>query len=181
MKLSETELTDVYVFDPDVYGDHRGYFMESWRQEWFEKIYSGLDFVQDNQSLSTKGTLRGLHYQIQRPQGKFIQSLEGEIFDVAVDLRKSSPNFGEWIGVILSSDNKRMLWVPPGFAHGFLVMSETAKIAYKCTDYYSREHERSIRWNDPDIGIDWPVGDAQVFLSEKDAEAGFLKDADTYS
>jgi len=181
MKLSETELTDVYVFDPDVYGDHRGYFMESWRQEWFEKIYSGLDFVQDNQSLSTKGTLRGLHYQIQRPQGKFIQCLEGEIFDVAVDLRKSSPNFGEWIGVILSSDNKRMLWVPPGFAHGFLVMSETAKIAYKCTDYYSREHERSIRWNDPDIGIDWPVGDAQVLLSEKDAEAGFLKDADTYS
>jgi len=181
MKLSETELTDVYVFDPDVYGDHRGYFMESWRQEWFEKIYSGLDFVQDNQSLSTKGTLRGLHYQIQRPQGKFIQCLEGEIFDVAVDLRKSSPNFGEWIGVILSSDNKRMLWVPPGFAHGFLVMSETAKIAYKCTDYYFREHERSIRWNDPDIGIDWPVGDAQVLLSEKDAEAGFLKDADTYS
>ena len=180
MKCTETALKDVFVFDPDVIVDHRGFFMETWRKEWFAEIFPEGEFVQDNQSKSSKGILRGLHYQIHHAQGKFIQALDGSIFDVAVDLRKSSPNYGKWAGEILSSENKRMLWVPPGFAHGFYVMSETAVISYKCTDYYHPEYEKSIIWNDSDIGIEWPLQDDEVILSAKDAAGGLFKDAETY-
>lgn len=146
--------------------------METWRAERFEEAGIDAEFVQDNHSRSTRGTLRGLHYQIKQPQGKLVRVISGEVFDVAVDLRKSSPTFGRWVGERLSSDNKKMFWVPPGFAHGFYVISETADFVYKCADYYSPEYERSLRWNDPELAIDWPLVDgATPILSDKDAKA----------
>jgi dTDP-4-dehydrorhamnose 3,5-epimerase len=156
--------------------------METWQAQRFGDSGIDLEFVQDNLSDSSKGTLRGLHYQIRQPQGKLVRVVAGEVFDVAVDLRKSSKNFGQWVGEILSAENKRMFWVPPGFAHGFLVLSDTAIFEYKCTDYYAPDHERAIRWDDPDIDIEWPLeSEQQPVLSPKDAAAPFLKDAETYT
>lgn len=182
MRFVATELPDVVLIVPRVHGDSRGFFMETWRAESFREAGIDVDFVQDNFSSSSIGTLRGLHYQIEQAQGKLVRVVSGEVFDVAVDVRKSSPTFGRWVGETLSAENKHQLWIPPGFAHGFFVVSERAEFEYKCTDYYSPEHERSIRWDDPDIGIDWPLaaGEAPV-LSEKDAAAPFFKDADYYA
>jgi dTDP-4-dehydrorhamnose 3,5-epimerase len=182
VKFVETELPGVIRIEPSVHGDDRGYFMETWQAKRFAEHGIKAEFVQDNFSQSTRGTLRGLHYQIEQVQGKLVRVVQGEVFDVAVDLRKSSPTYGQWEGVILSADNKHQLWVPPGFGHGFLVLSETAKFEYKCTDYYAPEFELSIRWDDPDIGIEWPLADGeQPVLSSKDAVATIFKDAETFA
>ena len=165
---------------PRIFGDERGYFFESFNIRSFRDATDDVvEFVQDNESFSTKGVLRGLHYQVQRPQGKLVRVVTGEVFDVAVDLRESSPTFGQWTGVILSSENKKQFWIPVGFAHGFLVTSNTAIVAYKATDFYSPEGERSIAWDDPDIGIEWPV-DVNPLVSEKDASAVSFKSADIF-
>ena len=181
MKIQETNIPDVLVLEPAVHGDHRGFFMETWRKEWFSEFAPGLEFVQDNHSKSVKGTLRGLHYQIHKPQGKFIRVVSGEIFDAVVDLRKSSSTFGQWAGVTLSAENKKSLWVPPGFAHGFYVLSESAEITYKCTDYYAAEHERSLLWNDPAVGIKWPLHDSDVIISDKDNQGSHLPDCEIFT
>jgi dTDP-4-dehydrorhamnose 3,5-epimerase len=182
MKFVETSLPGVIRIEPSVHSDGRGFFMETWQARRFRDAGIDADFVQDNFSHSSKGTLRGLHYQIQKPQGKLVRVVSGEVLDVAVDLRKSSPGFGQWVGEVLSAENRRQLWVPPGFGHGFLVLSETAEFEYKCTNYYAPEFERSIRWDDPDIGIEWrlPVGEQPV-LSGKDTAAPFFRDAETYA
>ena len=181
MRFVPTDLPEVVRVVPTVHEDARGYFMETWQARRFHEAGIDLEFVQDNFSQSAKGTLRGLHYQIEQAQGKLVRVVSGEVFDVAIDLRQSSPNFGKWVGEILSADNKHQLWVPPGFAHGFLVLSDFAQFEYKCTDLYAPEFERSIRWDDPDIGVEWPLVDGEApVLSPKDAEALFLKDADTY-
>lgn len=181
MQVHPTVLPDVLLFEPKIFGDARGFFFESFNARAFQAA-SGLtpEFVQDNHSRSARGVLRGLHYQIQQTQGKLVRVVAGAVFDVAVDIRKSSPSFGKWLGVELSADNKKMLWVPPGFAHGFLVLSEDAEFLYKTTDYYAPQFERSIAWNDPDIGIQWPdVG--QVLLSAKDQAGIRLKDAEVFA
>jgi dTDP-4-dehydrorhamnose 3,5-epimerase len=168
MKVTPTAISDVLIIEPKVFGDERGFFFESFNQRAFQQA-TGLDvqFVQDNHSRSAKGVLRGLHYQIQQPQGKLVRVVRGAVFDVAVDIRKSSPTFGRWVGVELTEGNHRQLWVPPGFAHGFLVTSESADFLYKTTDYYAPEYERCIAWDDPSIGIQWTlVGEPQ--LSGKD-------------
>lgn len=181
MKFIPTKISDVILIEPDVYGDERGFFMETWHQEKFAAAGIHATFVQDNQSKSRQGILRGLHYQMHQPQGKLVRVVAGEVFDVAVDLRKSSSTFGEWVGETLSADNKQMLWVPPGFAHGFYVLSEYAEFTYKCTDFYAPEYERSIRWDDSDIGIKWPlIGLEKPVLSEKDAAGIPFKDAEYY-
>ena len=181
MRFVATDLPEVVRIVPTVHEDARGYFMETWQARRFHDAGIDLDFVQDNFSESSKGTLRGLHFQIEQAQGKLVRVVSGEVFDVAVDMRRSSPNFGKWVGEILSADNKHQLWVPPGFAHGFLVLSDTAMFEYKCTDYYAPEFERSVRWDDPEIGINWPLEKGeQPVLSPKDREAPFLRDADTY-
>lgn len=178
MNYTSLDIPDVVLIEPQVFGDHRGFFMETFRDNEFRQNAADVTFVQDNHSKSLQGTLRGLHYQIQQTQGKLARVISGKVFDVAVDLRKTSPTFGKWVGRILSSDDKNMLWVPPGFAHGFYVLSETAEFLYKCTDYYAPEHEQSIRWDDPDIGIDWPlIPDHAPSLSQKDEKAGSFKDA----
>jgi len=179
MQINKTSIPDVLVFEPTVHGDHRGFFMETWRKEWFSTINPDIQFVQENHSKSIQGTLRGLHYQLKQTQGKFIRVVQGEVYDAVVDIRKSSATFGQWTGVILSADNKKSLWVPPGFAHGFYVLSDTAEITYKCTDYYAAEYERSLLWNDPDIGIDWPLLDTDLIISEKDRQASLFKDCET--
>ena len=182
MEFRPTSIRDVVVIEPRVFGDDRGFFMETFRHKAFVDAVGDYTFVQDNFSFSAQHILRGIHYQIQQPQGKLVRVVQGEVLDVAVDLRKSSPTFGQWVGEKLSYENKRQLWVPPGFGHAFIVLSATAGFEYKCTDYYAPEHERSIRWDDPDIGVDWKLPDgAQPILSDKDAAAPFLKDADTYS
>lgn len=169
MNIIETRLPGVMIIEPRVFGDARGFFVETWNARAFAQHGLDMNFVQDNHSKSVQGTLRGLHYQIKQPQGKLVRVTAGEVFDVVVDIRKSSPTFGKWFGVRLSAENKRMLWVPTGFAHGFYVTSESAEFMYKCTDYYTPEHERCIRWDDPDLGIDWPIAQGQVpLLSEKD-------------
>lgn len=174
MEIIETRLRDVKIFRPKVFGDDRGFFMETFRDSLFKAQVADVDFVQDNHSRSGQGVLRGLHYQLRQTQGKLVRVIAGEVFDVAVDIRKNSPDFGKWTGVVLSAANKEMFWVPPGFAHGFYVMSDSAEFVYKCTDYYAPEFERSILWNDPAIGIDWPLKEgAMPFLSPKD-EAGLL-------
>jgi dTDP-4-dehydrorhamnose 3,5-epimerase len=181
VRFVETQLPGVIRIEPTVHGDDRGYFMETWQAKRFGEHGIEAKFVQDNFSQSTRGTLRGLHYQIEQVQGKLVRVVHGEVFDVAVDLRKSSPTYGQWEGVVLSADNKHQLWVPPGFAHGFLVLSETAEFEYKCSDYYAPEHERAIRWDDPDIGIEWPLSEGvRPVLSSKDSAAPFFKDAETY-
>ena len=172
MEFIETDIPDVKILVPKVFGDERGFFMETYRQTEFAKYCSEKAFVQDNHSRSNFGILRGLHFQIQSTQGKLVRVTRGEVFDVAVDLRKSSATYGKHVGVVLSAENKKQMWVPEGFAHGFYVMSETAEFVYKCTDYYAPEHEISIRWDDPGINIDWPIKPGTTpQLSEKD-EAG---------
>jgi dTDP-4-dehydrorhamnose 3,5-epimerase len=175
MKIEETSLPGALLISPDVFGDHRGYFKESWNRLKYGELGLDEDFVQDNISFSKKGILRGLHFQSPNPQGKLVQALQGEVFDVAVDVRKGSPNFGQWFGVRLSAENHLQLYVPEGFAHGFCVLSETAMFAYKCTRYYSPSNEFSLRFDDPDIGIEWPL-DEPPSLSNKDKEAFLLKD-----
>lgn len=177
MKIEATSLPDVLLLEPRVHGDARGYFMETFRQSWFAERGIDAVFVQDNQSRSAQGILRGLHYQLEFPQGKLVRVLSGEVYDVAVDLRRTSPTFRHWVGVTLSSDNHRQLWVPPGFAHGFYVTSAAAEIAYKCTEYYHPEDDHSLRWNDPELGIEWPLVKAEPILSAKDAAANKLGDA----
>ncbi|MEW6593517.1 MAG: dTDP-4-dehydrorhamnose 3,5-epimerase [Thermodesulfobacteriota bacterium] len=170
MRFSPTRIPEVVVVEPQLFGDSRGFFMETWHARKFAAAGLDLAFVQDNHSKSCQGTLRGLHYQIAQPQGKLVRVIGGEVFDVAVDLRRSSPTFGQWVGEVLSAENKRMLWVPPGFAHGFYVTSESAEFTYKCTNFYAPEHERCIRWDDPELAIAWPlVGGAAPLLSAKDA------------
>ena len=182
MRFEPTALPGVIKIVPAVHEASRGFFMETWQARRFTEGGIDAEFVQENFSRSSIGTLRGLHYQINHPQGKLVRVVRGEVFDVAVDLRRSSPQFGHWVGEILSAENKHQLWVPPGFGHGFLVLSETAEFEYKCTDYYAPEFERSIRWNDPEIRINWPLQNGvPPVLSDKDARAPLFKDADTYS
>ena len=178
--VTPTALPEVLMLEPKVFGDARGFFFESFNQRDFAQA-TGLDvqFVQDNHSRSVKGVLRGLHYQIQHPQGKLVRVTQGEVFDVAVDLRRSSPNFGKWVGVLLSADNHRQLWVPPGFAHGFMVTSDSAEFLYKTTDYWYPAHERSLLWNDPAVGVQWPLQD-QPQLAAKDVAGTHLAAAEVF-
>ncbi|MEI5996858.1 dTDP-4-dehydrorhamnose 3,5-epimerase [Paraburkholderia bengalensis] len=181
IQVTSTSLPEVKIIEPKVFGDARGFFSESFNaREFAEKVQAGVEFVQDNHSRSAKGVLRGLHYQIQHAQGKLVRVVEGEVFDVAVDVRRSSPNFGKWEGLILSAENHRQLWVPPGFAHGFVVLSESAQFLYKTTDYWFPEHERSIVWNDPEIGIEWPI-DFEPMLAAKDAAGKRLSEAEVFA
>jgi dTDP-4-dehydrorhamnose 3,5-epimerase len=171
MNVFPTKIPDVLILEPRVFGDDRGFFFESFNEQAFnDQTGANVRFVQDNHSRSVQNVLRGLHYQIQQPQGKLVRAIAGEIYDVAVDIRQSSPTLGAWVGCVLSSENKRSLWVPAGFAHGFLVLSDSAEVLYKTTDFYAPAHERAILWNDPDIGIDWPL-DSDPILSAKDQVA----------
>lgn len=182
MKVLETGLPEVKLIEPAVHGDERGFFMETWNAQAFAAAGIDAGFVQDNHSRSARGVLRGLHYQIVRPQGKLVRVVAGRVFDVAVDIRRSSPSFGRWTGVELSAENKHMLWVPPGFAHGFLVLEDGTDLVYKCTDFYAPEHDRSILWSDPAIGIDWPVaGIGRPLISAKDAAGSPLAGAETFA
>ena len=180
MRFVPTEIPDVLLVEPQVFGDSRGFFMETWHAAKFAAAGLDLSFVQDNHSKSVQGTLRGLHYQIEKPQGKLVRVISGEVFDVAVDLRKSSPTFGRWMGDILSAENKKMLWVPPGFGHGFYVLSPEAEFVYKCTELYAPEHERCIRWDDPELGIVWPLLAQAPLLSAKDLAGVSLAEAELY-
>lgn len=182
MKVIETEIPEVKIIEPKVFGDERGFFFESYNERTFsEAIGREVRFVQDNHSMSTKGVLRGLHYQIQQPQGKLVRVVAGEVFDVAVDLRKNSPTFGQWVGAALSEQNKRQMWVPEGFAHGFLVVSEKAEFLYKTTDFYAPEHERCIAWNDETLSIDWPIPEGESpIVSGKDAQGVFFNSAELF-
>jgi dTDP-4-dehydrorhamnose 3,5-epimerase len=181
MKVISTNISEVLIVEPKVFGDDRGLFFESFNQQDFnDAVGQDVQFVQDNHSRSAKGVLRGLHYQIQQPQGKLVRVVRGAVFDVAVDLRKSSATFGQWVGAELSEDNHRQLWVPAGFAHGFMVLSESAEFLYKTSDYYAPEFERCIIWNDPDIGINWPIDD-EPQLSGKDQQGLSLYDAEVFS
>jgi dTDP-4-dehydrorhamnose 3,5-epimerase len=179
MKVIETALPDVLWLEPRVFEDGRGYFFESYNKKILKDLGIDYEFVQDNHSRSKKGVLRGLHYQIQQAQGKLVRVIEGEVFDVAVDIRKSSPTFGKWAGFNLSASNKRIAWIPPGFAHGFLVLSETAELLYKATDYWASKHERCIRWDDPEIRIEWPLTMAPV-MSDKDRAGVSFQEAPVY-
>lgn len=174
MTTTPCPIPGLLVFEPKVFGDARGFFMETWNERRYQEAGLNARFVQDNVSLSRKGILRGLHFQNPCPQGKFLQVLQGEVFDVAVDIRRGSPTFGKWHGLVISAENKRQFYVPTGFAHGFLVLSETALFSYKCTDFYSPKDEMTLRWDDPDIGVQWPAG--APLLSEKDAKGLRLKD-----
>lgn len=179
MQVQPTTLQDVVIVEPKVFGDERGFFLEVFNQVTFRSLGLPTEFVQDNHSGSQKGVLRGLHYQIQNPQGKLVRALRGAIYDVAVDLRRGSKQFGEWVGVELSAENKRQLWVPPGFAHGFLTLTEFAEVSYKVTELYAPQYERSLLWNDPALGIRWPL-EVEPILSAKDREGLRLTDAETY-
>jgi dTDP-4-dehydrorhamnose 3,5-epimerase len=181
LEIQRLAVPDVVLLRPKVFGDHRGFFMETWNRKSFREAGLDLEFVQDNHSRSGRHTLRGMHYQLQQTQGKLVRVTQGAVFDVAVDMRRSSPTFGRWVGAELSDANQQMLWVPPGFAHGFLVLSETADFQYKCTDYYSPEHERSLLWNDPEVGIDWPLpAGVAPLLSKKDIAGAAFRAADTF-
>lgn len=171
MKVTATDIPDVKLLEPNIFGDERGFFMETFREEWFRQHVADVQFVQDNHSKSAKGILRGLHYQLKQPQGKLVRVVSGEVFDVAVDMRQTSPTFGKWVGFFLSGENKRQLWVPPGFAHGFYVTTDSAEFVYKCTAYYSPGDEYSLLWNDPNVAINWPInGNSSPILSKKDIE-----------
>ncbi|MCF8070279.1 MAG: dTDP-4-dehydrorhamnose 3,5-epimerase [Desulfobacterales bacterium] len=174
MKILPTTIDGPLIIEPDVYGDHRGYFMETYRQERLRPLGIDTSFIQDNLSFSVKNTLRGLHYQIKKPQAKLVQVVTGEVYDVAVDIRQNSPTFGQWVGALLSEENKRQFYVPEGFAHGFCVMSESAHFVYKCSNYYNPQDEGGIMWSDPDIGIEWPV--KNPVISEKDLHNPCFKD-----
>lgn len=181
MKVTATAIPDVLIIEPDVFGDDRGFFFESFNKRAFEET-TGItsEFVQDNHSKSTRGVLRGLHYQVEKAQGKLVRVCVGEVLDITVDIRRSSPTFGQWAGVKLSAANKRQLWIPEGFAHGFIVLSETAEFLYKTTDYYSPEDERCIRWDDTDLAIDWQYDDKPV-VSVKDMQGASFKEADLFA
>jgi dTDP-4-dehydrorhamnose 3,5-epimerase len=181
MDIIETSIPDLLIIEPKVFGDERGFFMESWNRQAFADAGLDLDFVQDNHSRSQQGILRGLHYQTRHSQGKLVRVTRGSVYDVAVDLRKSSPTFGQWLGIDISESNHRMLWIPPGFAHGFYVTSPTADFLYKCTDIYAPQYERTIRWDDATLGIEWPLVDGQPpMLSGKDAEGVAFTEAEVF-
>lgn len=180
IQVIDTDIADVKIIEPKVFGDARGFFFESFNgREFDEAVGRHVEFVQDNHSRSGRGVLRGLHYQIEHAQGKLVRVVQGSVFDVAVDIRRSSPSFGKWVGVTLSADNKRQLWVPPGFAHGFVVTSESAEFLYKTTDYWYPAHERSIVWNDPALGIDWPI-EGEPLVAAKDAAGKRLAEAEVF-
>lgn len=181
MKVIDTKIPEVKILEPAVFGDDRGFFMETWQQKKFEELVTGkpTTFVQDNHSKSKKGILRGLHYQTENTQGKLVRVVSGEVFDVAVDIRKNSPTFGQWVGVYLSAENKRQLWIPEGFAHGFLVTSTSAEFVYKCTNYYNPSAEHSIAWNDKDLSIEWPAV-SQILLSDKDKAGKSFADSKVF-
>lgn len=182
MNIIHTEIPDVLIIEPRVFGDARGFFFESFNQKLFEEALGrSLNFVQDNHSRSGHGVLRGLHYQIQQPQAKLVRVVRGSVFDVAVDVRRSSPTFGHWVGQELSEDNQRQLWIPEGFAHGFLVLSESADFLYKTTDFYAPEHERCIRWDDQDLRINWPLEAMKPLVSAKDAQGKAFAEADVFA
>ncbi len=183
MNVIQTVIPEVKIIEPRVFGDDRGFFFESYNEHTFNAaVGDEVRFVQDNHSLSARGVLRGLHFQIQQPQGKLVRVVSGEVYDVAVDLRRGSATCGRWVGVNLSAENKRQLWVPEGFAHGFLVLSETAQFLYKTTDFYAPEHERCIAWNDPELAIDWPLSDGETpIVSAKDAQGCAFKDAELFA
>lgn len=176
MKVIDTKIPDVKLLEPQVFGDERGFFMETFRDEWFKQNVADRTFVQENHSKSIKGVLRGLHYQTENTQGKLVRVVSGAVFDVAVDMRENSPTFGQWVGEILSAENKRQLWVPEGFAHGFYVLTDEAEFTYKCTDYYNPKAEHSLIWNDETVGIEWPL-EGEPSLSAKDLAGKILKDA----
>ncbi len=181
MQIIETSIPDVKIIKPTVFGDERGFFMETFRDSWFKSEIADVSFVQDNHSKSTQGILRGLHYQTKHPQGKLVRVIAGEVYDVAVDLRQSSPTFGKWDGTLLSAENKLQLWVPAGFAHGFYVTSKSAEFVYKCTDYYAPEYEKSLAWNDPDLNIKWPIKEGNPpLLSNKDKDALSFKQSEYF-
>jgi dTDP-4-dehydrorhamnose 3,5-epimerase len=180
LKIIPTSIPDVFIIEPRVFQDERGFFLESYQKKQFKEAGINVDFVQDNHSKSCHGTLRGLHYQIQQPQGKLVRAIVGEIFDVVVDIRKHSPSFGQWVGDYISAENKRMLWVPAGFAHGFFVTSQEAEVLYKASDYYAPQWERCILWNDPAIGIHWPLHDESPTLSPRDLKGMLLKEAEIF-
>ena len=181
MQFEPTQIPDVVLIRPRVFGDERGFFLESWEERKFAAAGINAKFVQDNHSRSARHTLRGLHYQMQQTQGKLVRVVNGTVFDVAVDIRRSSPTFGKWVGVVLSAQNHEMLWVPEGFAHGFMVLSESADFLYRCTDFYAPAQERAIRWNDPEVGIRWPLpAGAEPLLSGKDAAAGSFREAEYF-
>jgi len=180
MKVTPTKIPDLLIIEPDVFDDERGFFLESYNKKKFEDA-TGItcDFVQDNHSLSTKGVLRGLHYQIRQPQAKLVRVTRGEVFDIAVDIRKQSPTYGHWVGMVVSAEDKRQLWIPVGFAHGFLVLSEAAEFLYKTTDYYAPEYQRCIRWDDETLGIEWP-NDHEYILSDKDRNGDDFLNAEVF-
>lgn len=181
MQIQKTAIADVLLIESTVFGDDRGFFYESFNQRRFQELTGVVtNFVQDNHSKSARNVLRGLHYQVERTQGKLVRVVAGAVFDVAVDLRKSSPTFGHWVGVVLSAENKRQLWVPPGFAHGFMVTSDSAEFLYKTTDYWAPQFERTLQWNDPAIGIEWPL-EGSPLLSSKDAAGVLLADAEVFA
>ena len=181
MNIIPAGLPGVLIIEPRVFGDSRGFFLESWNERAFAEAGLPMHFVQDNHSLSGRGTLRGLHYQLHQTQGKLVRVVAGEVFDVAVDVRRSSPDFGKWVGVTLSAENKRMLWVPPGFAHGFYVTSEQAEFLYKCTELYDPASERTLAWNDPDVAVQWPlIPGSEPLLSAKDLKGRLLAEADVF-
>ncbi len=181
MRIIETPIPDIKIIEPKLFGDERGFFLETFRASWFMSEIADVTFVQDNHSKSSHGILRGLHYQTKHPQGKLVRVTSGEVFDVAVDLRQSSPTFGQWIGSLLSAENMLQLWIPPGFAHGFYVTSESAEFMYKCTDYYAPEYEKSLAWDDPDLTINWPIQkNKSPILSNKDKDALSFKESEYY-
>lgn len=186
MRVEKTKLDGLFIIHPQVFGDERGWFMESFNQQRFESVFEGLNlpvpnFVQDNHSKSSRGVLRGLHYQLSpKAQGKLVRVVQGKVWDVAVDIRNGSPTFGQWVGEELSADNHKQLWIPPGFAHGFITLSETAEFLYKTTDYYSPEHEQAIRWNDPQLAIAWPFSANDIQISAKDQQAVAFSQAEAF-
>lgn len=181
MNIIDTTIPDVKILEPKLFGDDRGFFLESFRDDWFKEHVADVSFVQDNHSKSSYGTLRGMHYQLKQAQGKLVRVIAGEVYDVAIDMRKSSPSFGQSFGTLLSAENKRQMWVPAGFAHGFYVTSATAEFVYKCTDYYAPDFEQSVLWNDPKLAIQWPILSSEVpLLSVKDNNGRLFNDADYY-
>jgi len=181
VKVIETSIPDVKIIEPKVFGDERGFFLETFRDDWFKENVADVTFIQDNHSKSSQGILRGMHYQLEQTQGKLVRVTAGEVYDVAIDMRKNSPNYGQWFGVMLSTENKRQLWVPAGFAHGFYVTSESAEFVYKCTDYYAPQHEISVKWDDPALAIDWPIlTNTSPSLSAKDEDGLMFKDAPSF-
>ena len=181
MEFERTRIPDVVLVKPKVFGDSRGYFLETWQERKFAEAGVPIHFVQDNHSHSSRHTLRGMHYQITQPQGKLVRVTQGAVFDVAIDMRRSSPHFGQWVGVELNDSNHHMLWVPPGFAHGFLALSETVDFIYKCSDFYAPQYERTIRWDDPAVGIEWPLpAGVKPLLAVRDSQAPGIKDVESF-